>query len=87
MPDKGIRGVDIPHRCEEEAQTDCLVIGFMLRDGWPWSIEEIAREFDKERADESVKRLAESGLAHRVGDLMIPTRAARRAADIEIGTV
>jgi len=87
MPDQGIRGVDLPHRCEEEEQTDCLVIGFMLRDGWPWSVEEIGREFDKERATESVQRLTECGLAHRVGDLVFPSRAARRAADIEIGTV
>ncbi len=86
MPDKGIRDVDIPDRCEREAQIDCLVIGFMMRDGWPWSVEEIAREFDKERGDESVKRLTESGLAHRVGDLVFPSRAARRGAEIEIGT-
>ncbi|MHB8240829.1 MAG: hypothetical protein ACYDHN_02455 [Solirubrobacteraceae bacterium] len=87
MPDKGIRGVDIPDHCEEREQTDCLVIGFILRDGWPWSVEEIAREFDKERASESVKRLTESGLAHQVGDLVFPSRAARRGAEIEIGTI
>lgn len=85
MPDQGIRDVEDVGRAE--AQTDCIVIGFMLRDGWPWTVAELAREFDSEsRAADSVRRLAESGLAHRVGDLVFPTHAARRAADIEIGT-
>jgi hypothetical protein len=60
----------------------------MLRDGWPWSVEKFGREFDsQERASESVQRLTESGLAHRVGNLVFPSRAARRGAEIEIGTV
>ncbi len=55
---------------------------------WPWSVEEIARELDdKDEAIEAVRRLTDSGLVHRLGELVFPTRSARRAADIEIGTV
>ena len=64
------------------------MIGLLFGESWPWSIEELVREFDnRERAEESVRRLAESGLAHRLGDFVFPTRAARRAAEIELGAV
>lgn len=88
MQDQPIRGVDAPDVCSRECQTDCIVIGLMLGESpWPWSVEELGRELrDKERALESVCRLVESGLAHRLDDFVFPTRAACRAAEIEIGT-
>lgn len=88
MPDQPIRGGELLDVCLREAQTDCIVIGLLFRESWPWSLEELGREFDdRERAEESVRRLAETGLAHRFGDFVFPTRAARRAADIAIGEV
>jgi predicted transcriptional regulator len=88
MQDQPITGGDLLDVCLREAQTDCIVIGLLFRESWPLSIEELAREFDdRERAEESVRRLAETGLVHRFGDFVFPTRAARRAAHIQIGEV
>jgi hypothetical protein len=88
MQDEPIGGGELLDRCLEEVQTDCIVIGLLFRESWPWSIGELAREFDsRQRAEESVRRLAETGLMHRFGDFVFPTRAARRAADIGIGEV
>lgn len=88
MHDQPIGGVDAPDRCSEEQQTDCIVIGLLLLEGgWPWSVEEVARELGSEqRAMESVRRLTERGLAHLLEGFVFPSRAARRAAEMEIGT-
>jgi hypothetical protein len=72
-----------------ERHTDVVVLGIMLHDAssWPWSVAEIGRELqDHTRAEDSIRRLAEHGLVHRLGDFVFPTRAARRGAEIEIGT-
>jgi hypothetical protein len=54
---------------------------------WPWRIDEIARELDNEAdAEDAVCRLTASGLLHRVGEFVFPTRTASRAAEIEVGT-
>jgi hypothetical protein len=54
---------------------------------WPWSVQEITREMDDEiEATDAVRRLTDSGLVHRLGKFVFPTRTARRAAEIEIGT-
>jgi hypothetical protein len=90
MPDQRMPDETRPQdRCERERQLDCIVLSFMFNEAsWPWSVEEIARELDdKDEAIEAVRRLADSGLAHRLGEFVFPTRTARRAADIEIGTV
>jgi hypothetical protein len=60
----------------------------MLGQGWPWSIEEIGRELGNQiEAVDAVARLTNTGLVHRLGNFVFPTRTARRAAEIEIGTV
>lgn len=62
---------------------DCMLLG----ETWPWSMDEIARELgDKADAEDAVRRLVQTGLAHRLGDFIFPTRTARRAAQIEVGT-
>jgi hypothetical protein len=87
MQDQPIRGVDIPDRCTDEEQRDSAVISLMLHEAWPWSVQEIGREIrDPSEAIDSVRRLTESGLVHQIGDFVFPTRTARRAAEIEIGT-
>ncbi len=90
MPDQRIPDEAPPQdRCERERQLDCIVLSFMFNEpSWPWSVDEIARELDdKDEAIETVRRLTDSGLAHRLGEFVFPTRTARRAADIEIGTI
>jgi predicted transcriptional regulator len=71
-----------------ERHTDVVVLGIMLHDeSWPWSVDEIGRELqDHARAEDSIRRLAEHGLVHRLGEFVFPTRAARRGAEIEIGS-
>jgi hypothetical protein len=72
-----------------EERTDNIVLDFMLvGPSWPWSVEEIARELgDKFDAENAVARLIGTGLAHRLGEFIFPTRAARRASELQIGTV
>ncbi len=88
MPDQGNQDEDQRDRRQIEGQTDNLVLSVMLREeSWPWSVEEIGRELaNQAEARDAVCRLAEHGLVHRLGDFVFPTRAARRGAEIEIGT-
>ena len=74
---------------EREARTDNAVLDFMLiGPSWPWSVEEIVRELgNKVDAEDSVARLIGTGLAHRLGEFIFPTRTARRASEVQIGTV
>jgi hypothetical protein len=83
-----IRDEDSEDRVTEE-QTDGLVLEFLLCNGsWPWTVSELARELgDDLNAIDAVARLTGTGLAHRCGDLVFPTRAARRAAQLQIGSV
>jgi hypothetical protein len=87
MPDQRIPDEVPQDRCERDRQTDNDVLALMFREEWPWSVEEIGRELGNQaEASDAVCRLAESGLVHRLGDFVFPTRAARRGAEIEIGT-
>jgi hypothetical protein len=87
MPDQRIRDEVVPQdRCQVERHTDNVVLALIFREEWPWSVE-IGRELnDQTEASDDVGRLATSGLVHLLGDLVFPTRAARRGAEIEIGT-
>lgn len=74
---------------EAERHTDNTILSLMLDDSssWPSSVEEIARELaNPAKARDAINRLTEHGLVHRIGDFVFPTRTARRAAEIEIGT-
>jgi hypothetical protein len=80
IPDEGSRD-----RLSQE-QTDNVVLTLMLcREPWPWSVAEIARELGQSDAGDIVRRLTESGLVHRLGEFVFPTRTARRAAELESG--
>jgi len=58
----------------------------MLDDSWPWSVDEIVRELqDRIGAHDSVRRLSEAGLVHRLGEFVFPTRTARRADQLGVG--
>jgi hypothetical protein len=50
--------------------------------------QEIARELqDVSRVADGVRRVTDAGLVHRLDDFVFPTRTARRADEIEVGTV
>ena len=74
-------------RAEAERHIDNVVMSLLLRGPWPWSARELAQELGNEiEALDALQRLASHGLAHRLEDFAFPTRAARRAAEIAIGT-
>lgn len=89
MPDQTTPHESLHDPCEAERRTDQTVLSLMFDDSasWPWSVDEIARELaNPNDARNAVSRLAEHGLVHRLGEFVWPTRTARRAAEIEIGT-
>jgi hypothetical protein len=89
MPDQSTQRESLHDPCVAERHTDNTILGLMFNDAssWPWSVEEIGRELaNPNEAQNSVCRLQEHGLVHRIGDFVWPTRTARRAAEIEIGT-
>lgn len=72
---------------ERENQTDKVIL-MLCESSVPWSVEEIGRELqDQLRAVDAVQRLTETGLVHRLGDFVFPTRTARRADELEVGTI
>jgi hypothetical protein len=80
---------EAPSVRDADEQTDKVVMMFVLEgDGWPWSEAEIARELgDQANAEDALRRLIDTGLLHRLGEFVFPTRTARRAAEIEVGTI
>lgn len=88
MPDQRIQDEDSQDRLSEE-RIDNIVLDFMLLDqSCPWSVQEIVRELgDKNDALDALSRLQRMGLVHRLGEFVFPTRAARRAAELRVGSV
>lgn len=89
MPDQSTPREALHDPCEAEHHTDSTIMSLMLTEAssWPWSVEEIGRELgDPLEATDAIRRLTDHGLVHRFGDFIFPTRTARRAAEIEIGT-
>ncbi|MFZ2050427.1 MAG: hypothetical protein WAU69_05785 [Solirubrobacteraceae bacterium] len=72
-----------------EARLDALLLDHLLLSPWPWTIEELAREIQEKNIDtaDSVARLAETGLVHRLERFVFPTRTARRAEELRVGTL
>jgi hypothetical protein len=88
MPSERIQdpALDVAAR---EDHCDKTVLTLML-DGasYPWTIQEIARELQAPLdAADAVRRLTETGLVHRFEDFVFPTRTARRAEELEVGTI
>lgn len=82
MPDKRI--ADGP----TDDQIDAAVLNCLLWNGWLWSLPELAREMgDESNTIDAVARLSRSGLVNQLGEFVFPSRSARRANDLKIGTV
>ncbi len=88
MLDQRIEDEDSQEHLSEE-RVDNVVLDFMLLDqSCPWSVKEIVRELgDEGDAVDAVGRLQGTGLVHRAGEFVFPTRAARRAAELRVGSV
>jgi hypothetical protein len=83
MPDQRIE--DAPPVSED--RQDNSVLNMLLTSPWPWSVGEVARETQNVvRATDSIRRLTEAGLVHRLDMFVFPTRAARRAEELHVGT-
>lgn len=73
---------------EQEDQRDKLILHALCEELVPWTVEEIGRELDSPNdVIDGVGRLARAGLVHRLGEFVFPTRPARRAGEIEVGTL
>jgi predicted transcriptional regulator len=67
-----------------ERATDSTVLRLLLDAREPWSMDELVREMQDPAAQDAVARLTGAGLVHRHDEFAFPTRAARRAAQLEI---
>jgi predicted transcriptional regulator len=67
-----------------ERDLDSVVLGLLLDTREHWSVDEIVRELEDPAARDALSRLAAVGLIHRHDEFAFPTRAARRAAELEI---
>jgi hypothetical protein len=73
---------------EREDQRDKLILHIVCEELVPWTVAEIGRELDSPNdVIDGVGCLARAGLVHRLGEFVFPTRAARRAGEIEVGTL
>jgi hypothetical protein len=72
-----------------EEQCDSRVLNLLFCNAsWPWSVAEIARELqDQDGTVDAVARLTEVGLVHCLGEFVFPTRTARRANELGVGSV
>ncbi len=72
-----------------ETRIDACLLDHLLLSPWPWTVEELGREIQEKGIDtaDAVARLAETGLVHRLDRFVFPTRTARRAEELRIGTL
>ncbi len=69
----------------EDTAADAAILTLLLDDDHqhPWAEEELARDFgDELTVTDSLARLRGTGLVHRHGGFVFPTRAARCAAQL-----
>jgi hypothetical protein len=80
MQDESTRGSLLPDRAE------AIVLLLPLADDvrFPWSLRELQLELGEHAdAEDAVTRLRASGLGHRCGDFVFPTRTAARHAELQ----
>lgn len=65
---------------------DKTVLELVLDSRFPWSMKDLGHLLDDPiGAEDAAARLKSVGLVHRNGPLLFPTRAAIRAADLDLG--
>jgi hypothetical protein len=69
---------------EIQIASESTVLRLLLDARELWSVEEMVRELQDPAARDTVARLIRAGLVHRHDEFVFPTRAARRAAELEI---
>ncbi len=72
-----------------DSQDDNCILFYILGEPspLPWTVDELGREMgDPIAAHDAVGRLVGAGLLHRLGEFVFPTRVARRAYELQIGT-
>jgi hypothetical protein len=81
--------VDEMTTAEHEDQRDKLILHVLCEELVPWTVEEVGRELDSPNdVIDGVGRLVRADLlVHRLGEFIFPTRDARRAGEIEVGTL
>lgn len=80
----------MPDIDRSDRQDDSCILFYILSETepFPWTVDELGREMDDPiAAHDAVGRLVSAGLLHRVGEFVFPTRVARRAYELQIGTV
>jgi hypothetical protein len=64
------------------------VLYLLIQDPFPWTIEELGREVgDQGGMSDAVAALVSTGLVHRSGEFVIPTRSARRSDELYEGAI
>lgn len=64
------------------------VLLMLFDDRVPWTLDELGRELKSHSdAADAVASLAGAGLVHRLGDFVVPTRAARRSDELYGGAI
>jgi hypothetical protein len=87
MPDHRIQQAQEDEDNVGDEDRDGHVLGLIVDSGWPWTVDELACELGTRLgAADAVARLSRAGLIHRFGELVFPTRPARRAEQIGAGT-
>jgi hypothetical protein len=80
-----------PHELEPGERMDNsqkTVLLMLFDDRVPWTLDELGRELKSQLdAADAVSALAGAGLVHRLGDFVIPTRAARRSDELYEGAL
>jgi hypothetical protein len=73
---------------ERMDQRERMVLYMLFHDPFPWTAEELERELgSQEGVDDAISSLAAAGLVRRLGEFVIPTRAARRCDELYDGVV
>lgn len=89
MPDQANPADAHPPQSTDD-DIDVAVLHYMIWNGpWPMTVQELSREMgdDITTTTDAIARLTRAGLVHHLNDFAFPTRIARRANDLRIGSV
>jgi hypothetical protein len=70
-----------------ERECDSAILNLLLCDPCPWTEDEFAREIGYSFVGDALDRLHGEGFVHRLNEFVWPTRTARRANELCVGSV